>query len=640
MDGIAGFWQCHPYGENNIAHIGIRIRFSEIETSVSDLISSSATSSGLWEVFLTSIEEKELLQSWLSMLCAKVPEIRRGLLLMEQGGSFAPAAMWHCSAQELGALVAVAQQCLVQRKHLLQHDLEGEFLFLAQPLLSKGQLFGAVVLSADDRSDEAVDSIIEILRWGSGWLECEWIRRQNQDDSVFLARTKIALDVLAVAAEQRRLSGLALAVTNDLASRFSCDRVALGVDRAGRARLVALSHSAVFEKKSQFVAGLENAMDEALDQRRSVTWPLAANDGDESVRGIAIAHRDFAGQRSVCSILLSGRGQGIGVLTFERNSGTPFSAEEVRTFEAIGTILGSPVENCVDLDHWFAGRLADKVADTWQHLKDPRRPAFRAATVMVVLFTLAILVIHGDYRVSAKSVVEGEIQRSLVAPFEGYIREAPVRAGMVVHQGQVLARLDDRDLILERQRWIAEREQHERRYRDALSRHERASAQVSIAQVAEAESHLALVEEKLARAQIEAPFDGVVVNGDLTQLLGSPVEQGKLLFELAPLDAYRVILKVEDRDIRYVHAGQDGRLVLTGLTGEVLDFKVHNISMAQAEEGKNLFRVEAKLERSDIKLRPGMEGVGKVTVGERSYAWIWTHRLFDWLRLQAWIWLP
>jgi len=118
------------------------------------------------------------------------------------------------------------------------------------------------------------------------------------------------------------------------------------------------------------------------------------------------------------------------------------------------------------------------------------------------------------------------------------------------------------------------------------------------------------------------------------------VEQGKLLFEVAPLDAYRVILKVDDRDIRYVRAGQGGRLVLTGFAGDALDFKVHNISMAQAEEGKNLFRVEARLDRGDIPLRPGMEGVGKIVVGERSYAWIWTHRLFDWLRLQAWNWLP
>jgi len=156
----------------------------------------------------------------------------------------------------------------------------------------------------------------------------------------------------------------------------------------------------------------------------------------------------------------------------------------------------------------------------------------------------------------------------------------------------------------------------------------------------EAESQLALVDEKLTRANIVAPFDGIIVSGDLSQLLGSPVEQGKQLFELAPLDAYRVILKVEDRDIRDVHAGQKGTLVLTGLTGEALDFEVHNVSMAEAEDGKNVFRVEARLARSDLKLRPGMEGVGKIKVGEQTYAWIWTHRLTDWLRMQAWTWLP
>mgnify|MGYP002371390887 FL=1 len=156
----------------------------------------------------------------------------------------------------------------------------------------------------------------------------------------------------------------------------------------------------------------------------------------------------------------------------------------------------------------------------------------------------------------------------------------------------------------------------------------------------EAESQLALVEEKLSRARIVAPFDGIVVSGDLSQLLGSPVEHGKLLFEIAPLDAYRVILKVEDRDIRDVRAGQSGSLVLAGLAGESLGFEVSNVSMAESEDGKNVFRVEARLDRSDLKLRPGMEGVGKINAGEQSYAWIWTHRLTDWLRLQIWTWLP
>jgi len=276
----------------------------------------------------------------------------------------------------------------------------------------------------------------------------------------------------------------------------------------------------------------------------------------------------------------------------------------------------------------------------WRHLKDPRRPGFRVVLALVVVLLLAIFILDGDYRVSARAVVEGEVQRAAVAPFEGFLRAAPVRAGFLVKQGQILATLDDRDLLVERQRWLSERGQHEGRYRDALAKHERANANVSLAQVQEAESQLALVEEKLLRANIVAPFDGVVVSGDLSQLLGSPVEQGKLLFEIAPLDAWRVILKVEDRDIRDVRTGQSGRLVLTGMAGEALDFEVRNISMAEADDGKNVFRVEAQLARSDLKLRPGMEGVGKIDAGRQSYAWIWTHRLTDWLRLQAWTWLP
>jgi len=38
-------------------------------------------------------------------------------------------------------------------------------------------------------------------------------------------------------------------------------------------------------------------------------------------------------------------------------------------------------------------------------------------------------------------------------------------------------------------------------------------------------------------------------------------------------------------------------------------------------------------------LRPGMDGVAKVHVGERKLVWIWTHSLFDWLRLNIWSWL-
>jgi hypothetical protein len=59
-----------------------------------------------------------------------------------------------------------------------------------------------------------------------------------------------------------------------------------------------------------------------------------------------------------------------------------------------------------------------------------------------------------------------------------------------------------------------------------------------------------------------ADFDGVVVLGDLSQSLGSPVEKGQVLFEVAPLNSYRE-LRVDERDIAEVAVGQRGPLLLT-----------------------------------------------------------------------------
>ena len=39
-------------------------------------------------------------------------------------------------------------------------------------------------------------------------------------------------------------------------------------------------------------------------------------------------------------------------------------------------------------------------------------------------------------------------------------------------------------------------------------------------------------------------------------------------------------------------------------------------------------------------MRPGMEGVVNIEIGQEKLLWIWTRRLVDWLRLFAWNRLP
>ena len=125
-------------------------------------------------------------------------------------------------------------------------------------------------------------------------------------------------------------------------------------------------------------------------------------------------------------------------------------------------------------------------------------------------------------------------------------------------------------------------------------------------------------------------------------MLGSPIERGKTLFEIAPLDQARVVLRTDERDLRYVSQSQHGQLSLAGMPGDRQRFTVSRITpIAEAKDGRNEFRVEGTLDEPPGQgFRPGMEGVGKVETGTHRLIWIWSHGIVDWLRLTAWKWLP
>lgn len=590
----------------------------------------------VWADFASAQTPAAYCRAWLAMQCRAIDAVRCGLLLIEQDEhTYLPAAVWPDRLGDFDRLGQLAQRCIAARSPLTESASAGATM-LGYPVEADQRVVAAVVLELSILTDDAVGALVRHLRWGTGWLVALRHQGQAEHDLQGTARARIALEALAQAGENRRLTDAALAIANHLAARLGCKRVTIGIERKGRIRLLAISHSAWFDRNSQVVQTIENAMDEAFDQGKSVTYPPLP----EGAHAIAVAHHDLAGPGAVCSAVITSRGRAIGVMTLERAPGAGFSAADVELCEAAATMIGPLMEMKAEAERWFAGRFADWLRRVGQVLADPRRPSMRLAALAIVATVLALVFVQGEYRVTAKAVVEGEVQRAAVAPFDGYVAEALVRAGQTVKHGEVLARLDDRDLRVEQQKWSSEREQHERRYRDALAKHERSSARVLAAQIAEADAQLELVEERLARTRVAAPFDGLVVSGDLSQMLGSPVQQGKVLFEIAPLDAYCVVLKVDERDVRSVTVGQRGQMILTGGAAEPLPFVVKNISVATAEDGRNLFRVEAQIEGPIGQLRPGMEGVGKISAGERGLWWIWTHRFGDWLRMLAWNWLP
>ena len=572
---------------------------------------------------------------WLELTCRGISGTLASIVVTagREPGSFELAAAWPNQPRALH-LVPFSENCLASRETAVQH--KNNAVTIAIPLMESGWITGALVVEvgAGELSESEIRTVVAIA---SRYLNQVMLGHVNASEETTGAYLQIQKQLLQLVCRPDMFGKTALETVNCLNTQFHCVRVALGMVRHGGVQLHALSHSAWFDRKSQAVTAIENAMEEALDQRSSVVLPTPV--AGKTV--IAIAHREAAKGAAVCSVVLAGGdGLGAGVVYFERAFTAPFSVAEVKALEDVAELLGPVLESKYAADRWVGARAVGAQRALLDRLRDPRRPALRVGLVIAALALAALTLLDTTWRVSAQAAIEGEQQRVIPAPFEGFIASASVKAGLVVKKGQPLAQLDTRQIRLDFQRWSAEESQHDSRYRDALTKHDRPAAAISMAQMQQAQAQRALAEDKLAKAELTAPFDALVVSGDLSQHIGSPVEQGKVLFELAPLDLYRVILKVDERDIRAVVVGQSGSLVLSGLTEERLPFKVKNISVPEASDGRNVFRVEAELEQSRLALRPGMQGVAKIDVGQRSLLWIWTHPAWNWLALQIWKWSP
>ena len=103
----------------------------------------------------------------------------------------------------------------------------------------------------------------------------------------------------------------------------------------------------------------------------------------------------------------------------------------------------------------------------------------------------------GEYRITSKATLEGTVQQVVAAPMDGFIANATTRAGDLVRKGEVLGRLEDRDLRLEHARWSSQREQLKTEYRQALAQRDHAKTRVLQAQAAQADAQLNLINEKL-----------------------------------------------------------------------------------------------------------------------------------------------
>jgi biotin carboxyl carrier protein len=591
---------------------------------------------------------EEGLGAWLDFQCRSIPGTLSGVLVLgaPDTGPFVPVAFWPRGTTGAPRLVEVAELALAERQAVIQplptHLAGGQPINaqgLAVPVEIDLRLHGVLAIETTRRSDAEIPGLLEALRWGCACVE-GFVRRNEEKQGLEVQERLVAVvDLVASVVEEPRFEPACRSLVTELALRLQCDRVSFGLFRRGSAQVTALSHSAQFGKRMNLIHDVGAAMDEAIDQKAVIRYPAREKDEIVVVRDHEKLARDH-GSGSVLTVPL-GSGAFKGALTFERPASMPFEDGDVELCTSVGAVIAHILEIKKLNERPLYARAADALGEQLRRLFGrryvKRKLAILALAALAVFFTYAT----SDYRVTAPATLEGAVRRSLAAPFDGYIATAEARAGDVARANSVLATLDDQDLRIERLKWASQYAQYVKQHQEAVANRERAKAQITEALYEQARAQATLLDEQMARAAIRAPFDGIVVKGDLSQSLGGAVKRGDVLFELTPLDSYRVIVEVDESEITDVAPGKKGTLVLGSISDEVFPFTVRNVTpVTVAKEGRNYFRVEGILDQATERLRPGMQGVGKIEVEPRKVIWIWTHRLVNWARLFIWTYLP
>jgi hypothetical protein len=463
------------------------------------------------------------------------------------------------------------------------------------------------------------------------WLNSQAATQAKAETEKFAA----SIDVITLLNAEEKFLGAALALCNAVASRYACDRVSLGWLERGYIRLKSISRTERFDKNMAAVKAIEFMMEECLDQDDEVLYPPPE-------RSVVVVrdHEKFAAQNgsgSICSIPLRFAGEAVAVLTCERQERN-FNLNEAAQLRLLCDQAARRLQDLHEQDGWWGKRAARAFKAQTTKLLGPEKTWLKLTAVLGVVALIVLFLVPFRYRVEGNFILKSDAVAFLASPFDGYIKEVNVRPGDLVKSNQVLLQMNTEDLALEEANALADQVRFLREAEKARATNGLAEMRIAQALADQAKARLDIARHRLSQAAIRAPFDGVMVDGELRERIGAPIKQGDALFKMTRLEGMYAEAEINQRDVHQFRTNSPGEIAFITQPALKYPVQVERIyPAALTKEGENVFIVRCSLAGAPAAWwRPGMSGVIKIEAGRRSLFWILTHRTVDFLRL--WLW--
>ena len=434
---------------------------------------------------------------------------------------------------------------------------------------------------------------------------------------------------------------LAFALTNELRNKLGCELVALSMVRHGHVEVLSISGLDQVVKRSPGVTRLRQAMEECLDAGATVSYPVCrdAEEGGQSLNyRLHIKWQQHGHGEAVASIPLRAGDGIVAILSLRRDSEGCYSDEELESVRsqiepfAPALVLTGKAARGLPRHAW------DNVRSTWWALTTPGHYARKLAAVLLVAAATWFVFGTTNYHVDVPVVVAPANTRQLTMPLDGILAQAHVVEGDFVRKGDVLCSLDTHALRQRHQELSAERAVNQRHYDQALAERKPVEGKLAAAKLDLVQARIALLNEQLQRTVIRAPFDGVVVEGDLRQLVGAALRRGEKLLRIAPPGRWRLDLEIPQRAVADVSAPLHGVFASYARPEQTQPFEIERLLPSASHRRDQLVYVaEATVDSAQDWMRPGMEGTARVFVGRRRVWWVALHRAVDYVRINFWL---
>ena len=408
--------------------------------------------------------------------------------------------------------------------------------------------------------------LVQMCELAAEWVKSQKLRQFSDRHSLWAQADQFS----RLVHHNLDLRETAFTIANEGRRLIGCDRVSVALRKGSKCRVEAVSGQDTVERRSNAVTLLSTLATRVMKSGEALWYDGNTEDLPPQIESVLDEYVDESYTRMMAVLPLKRpetkadaardpsevdpnetkkREEYIGVLIIEQiETNLPRSIVDPRV-DLVYEHCCRAVANSQEFNNLFLMPVWRTIGRTAWIIRARALPKTIAITSLVLAILFVFMFVQVDFSVEAEGVLQPVDRHDIFVPANGIVTEMNIQDQQLVRQGDLLVKLEDPDLLIEKRRVEGQLEET----KDQLSNARRAQFQVGLSpadkirvsgQVQQLvlrretlKEELAIIEKKEQLLEIKSPADGqVVLQWDVEKtLLHRPVAIGQVVMTVVEI---------------------------------------------------------------------------------------------------------